>query len=229
MGRKQNADRGLLLRKYPSGKEVWYIRFTVNEPGKPPRDVKLVGGKTKEQARRKLHKKLTERDEGTLRLTPTKAETLAGAIDRYRPIARRQKNYPKTKAFFSWWENRLGKFALHKLAPSQIEQAQSALLAEGKSPATVNRYTDWLRHICNRELRDSRMHGNPVAKVRRLRESKGRVRFLSQAEEAMLLGALGPVYASYARFAILTGLRQAEQFKLEWSHVDLDRSLLACR
>ena len=37
---------------------------------------------------------------------------------------------------------------------------------------------------------------------------------------------LGSDHAPWARLAILTGLRQAEQFRLEWKNVDLDRGLL---
>lgn len=37
---------------------------------------------------------------------------------------------------------------------------------------------------------------------------------------------MAPGYGPYVRFAILTGLRQAEQFRLEWAHVDLERGFL---
>jgi integrase len=40
------------------------------------------------------------------------------------------------------------------------------------------------------------------------------------------MNVLGPIYAPYARFAILTGLRRGEQFTLQWDQVDLERSLL---
>ena len=37
---------------------------------------------------------------------------------------------------------------------------------------------------------------------------------------------LGPLYAPWARLAILTGMRQAEQFSLKWAQVDLSRGLV---
>lgn len=37
---------------------------------------------------------------------------------------------------------------------------------------------------------------------------------------------LGPIYGPWARFAILSGLRQAEQFHLQWKDVDLERGIL---
>jgi integrase len=41
-----------------------------------------------------------------------------------------------------------------------------------------------------------------------------------------VLAKLGPVYAPWARLAILTGMRLSEQFKLRWADVDLDRTLI---
>src|ERR1051325_2461879 len=62
--------------------------------------------------------------------------------------------------------------------------------------------------------------------MRMYKEPKGRTRFLSPKEEALLLKALGERYALWARLAILTGLRQDEQFKLRWTDVDLERGFL---
>ena len=40
------------------------------------------------------------------------------------------------------------------------------------------------------------------------------------------MAALGPRYSPWARLAILTGMRQAEQFSLRWENVDLERGLI---
>jgi len=52
------------------------------------------------------------------------------------------------------------------------------------------------------------------------KEPKGNTRFLSMEEEKVLLEKLGPVHGPWARLAILTGLRQSEQFRLQWKDVD---------
>ena len=39
-------------------------------------------------------------------------------------------------------------------------------------------------------------------------------------------GKLGPTYAPWARLALLTGMRQAEQFGMTWQDVDLDRGVV---
>jgi integrase len=51
-------------------------------------------------------------------------------------------------------------------------------------------------------------------------------RFLTVDEEAKVLYALGQIYGPWARLAMLTGLRQMEQFDLKWGDVDLERGLL---
>jgi integrase len=100
---------------------------------------------------------------------------------------------------------------------------QGEMIAKHREPATINRYFVWLQSMLR-----------PVKQKRRQlfddweweRESKGRTRYLSPHEEDALTAALGATYGPWARFAILTGLRQSEQFRLEWRHVDLDLGIL---
>ncbi len=111
-----------------------------------------------------------------------------------------------------------GKKPRKKPAPKQAEQG-----GKHREPGTINRYFVWLQSMLK-----------PVKQKRRElfdgweweREPKGRTRYLSAQEEAALMVALGNTYGPWARFAILTGLRQAEQFQLEWRHVDLERGIL---
>ena len=84
-----------------------------------------------------------------------------------------------------------------------------------RQPATVNRYFAWLRKVLNVAVRDKKIQTNPVCHLKLARESRGKTRFLSPEEEAMLTSALGQVYARWARLATLTGMRQAEQFSLK--------------
>ena len=45
-------------------------------------------------------------------------------------------------------------------------------------------------------------------------------------DEKRLLEKLGTIYGPWARLAILTGLRQSEQFRLQWKDGDLERGML---
>lgn len=96
-------------------------------------------------------------------------------------------------------------------------------LGKHREPGTINRYFVWLQSML-KPVRHKRME--LFGDWEWEREPKGRTRHLSPKEEAILKEALGPIYGTWARFAIMTGLRQAEQFNLEWRNVDLEKGIL---
>jgi integrase len=115
---------------------------------------------------------------------------------------------------------------LNALTPTALESAR-AQLAEGRTPQTVNRYMGFLRRVLNKAVRDGKLASNPVSRIKMFREPAGKTRFLSTEEEKTLCDALGAEVAPLVRLAILTGMRQMEQFSLRWEHVDLSRGLIA--
>jgi integrase len=62
-------------------------------------------------------------------------------------------------------------------------------------------------------------------KLRSCREPKRRVRWLTPDEVRRLIAALPESHRDPALFAVLTGLRQANVYGLEWSQVDLEKAL----
>lgn len=84
----------------------------------------------------------------------------------------------------------------------------------------------WLRHLLNGVVREGKLANNPVLKLTMYKEPKGKTRFLSMGDEKRLFEKLGPIYGPWARLAILTGLRQSEQFRLQWKNVALERGML---
>ena len=57
------------------------------------------------------------------------------------------------------------------------------------------------------------------------KEPAGKTRFLTTEEEVALCEKLGSPYGAWVRLAILTGMRQLEQFSLRWEHVDMEHSV----
>ncbi len=112
------------------------------------------------------------------------------------------------------------------LATVVVEAKEQGDVNKLMTPQRVNRYMEWLRHVLNGAVREGKLVGNPVLKLSMYKEPKGKTRFLSMEEEKVLLEKLGPIHGPWARLAILTGLRQAEQFRLQWNNVDLERGLL---
>lgn len=84
----------------------------------------------------------------------------------------------------------------------------------------------FLRRVFSKAVREGKLASNPVSRIKMFKEPAGRLRFLSPEEEHVLCSAVGPEFAPWVRLAILTGMRQAEQFSLQWEHIDFERGLI---
>jgi integrase len=153
-------------------------------------------------------------------------ELVQDAIDRYLQRTTTKKDQRGNRCFARWWGERFTGQRLNAIGTEALEAARQDLLTKGCSPQRVNRYMEWIRHMLNILVRDGKLLSNPAAKLTMFKEPSGTIRFLSENEEAKLTEVLGPIYARWVRFAILTGLRRAEQFALRWSDVDLEGGLL---
>lgn len=80
---------------------------------------------------------------------------------------------------------------LPKVSAWLIEKWRSKRLKAGRAPNTVNREVAALKAALNRAVEWGVLDANPMAKVKMLKtDTKGRVRFLSEAEETRLRAAL---------------------------------------
>jgi len=106
-----------------------------------------------------------------------------------------------------------------------------AILEKRLAPATVNLYWFALSSLLTQawvEWRWITVH--PMRQVRRLREPRGRVRFLSDEERQRLLAACQqsphPHLYVIVRLALATGGRHTELLRLTWQDIDLKRGIL---
>ncbi len=95
-------------------------------------------------------------------------------------------------------------------------------MSDGVSNATVNRMLEVVRAILRRAEREWEWLER-APHIRMMPEAKRRIRWLTREEADRLLAELPDHLAAMARFALATGLREANVVKLEWSQVDLDR------
>ena len=130
----------------------------------------------------------------------------------------------------NWWKDEIGYMALAEISRSDIEEGKKKLRKGNKkerTPATVNRYLAALSHDFNVAMKEWEwIDENPVSKVKKLTEPKGRDRFLSLDEKKRLLKACK---ASTNKFlypavflAIATGARASEIIYLKYSDINLE-------
>ena len=175
------------------------------------------------------------------RLFPHEVEqkrTLSELIDRYidEILPQKPKSYRDQKQQLNYWKNEIGDKPLSEITPSVIS-AQRNKLAKGstnrgkRSNATVNRYLAVMSHVFTIAVKEWEwMRENPVSNVRRLKESRGRTRFLSDEERSRLLQACKESDNQYLYLivvlALSTGARRNEILTLTWDRIDFERQVI---
>jgi integrase len=176
----------------------------------------------------------TEADMSRRRYFPqheAERHTLAELIDRQLETVKidRPHDHERQRVILGWWKEKLGDYTLATLTPDLIGRHRDQLQTrEGMSPGTVNRYLSALSKAFSNAVKEWHwLPDNPLARVSKKPEPRGRVRYLSDDERAALLEACRkseyrPLYL-IVLFALTTGMRRGELFGLRWSDVDLDR------
>jgi site-specific recombinase XerD len=97
------------------------------------------------------------------------------------------------------------------------------------APATRNRYLALMKLTYRLAEEDGVIKINPVRRVRQGKEDNSRIRYLADAEEVALREVIAKSYSDHAtefELALMTGMRQGEQFALAWEDIDLDAGLI---
>jgi integrase len=163
-----------------------------------------------------------------------KLHTVADLIDRYIEDVLPAKRSGKDQArILGWWKQKIGDYTLANVTPALLVEYRDKL-ARGetnrgkRSPSTVNRYLAYLSHPLTVAVREWQwLDSNPMRRVSKLKEPRGRVRFLSNEERERLLKACrergDPLLYPLVVLALSTGARQGELLGLRWPDVDLRR------
>jgi integrase len=123
-----------------------------------------------------------------------------------------------------WLDPYLGGLMLPDITRDKIDSLVAIRMREGVTNATVNRMLAVIRAILRRAAFDWEWL-DKIPKVKLLPEPKRRVRWLTHEEAAALVKELPEHLAEMVRFALATGLRQANETGLEWSQVDMDNCI----
>lgn len=147
------------------------------------------------------------------------------------------------KPQLEWWGVQLGHYTLVDITPALITECRDSLLsgitARGakRTPATVVRYMAVLGHAFTVAVNEwGWLENSPMSKVKKPKEPRGRVRFLSDdaivngeknlGERTRLLKACresgNPYLYPVVVLALSTGMRQGEIMGLKWDDVDFN-------
>lgn len=176
--------------------------------------------------------------------TEAKRHTLGDLVDRYkRDVLPGKPKSQRTQAVqIQWWKDQIGAYTLADVTPALIAEHRDKLAREPlneqpadslrfRTPATVNRYLAVLSHAFAVAVKEwGWLEHNPVMRVTKPKEPRGRVRFLSDKERQALLqacheSASSDLYTAVV-LALSTGARRMEIMGLRWPQVDLHRRVI---
>jgi len=177
-----------------------------------------------------------------LAIVESRKHTLAELIDRYKKdvLATKQKPQEYVKQHLSVWRELLGDYSLIAIKPDLILKARDEIAAQEtprggtKTPATLNRYIASLSVVLSYGYKNLEwLEVNPIEKIKKYSEPRGRVRYLDDDERERLIAACkaskNPVLYPAVIMAITTGARQSEILNLRWDDIDLDAAPTAGR
>jgi integrase len=191
-------------------------------------------------ARRWASKAETEIKEGKyFRTSDGKKKTFKQAATRYETefFERHPSKAKSQQHQLDWWVKELGDKYLADITPAVITEARQKLAnlevepEERRSPSTLNRYVALLSHILSVAVREWQwLEDSPIKRVKKLKEPRGRVRFLSDKERERLLEKIktkdSPQLELFVVLALSTGMRKGEIQNLTWEDVDLNRGMI---
>ena len=165
--------------------------------------------------------------------------TLSDLIQRYirDVLPRKAKVFVEYASQLKWWEEQIGDVRLSDLSTSLISEKRDLLSRtitnrkKHMSNARVNRYMAALSTALNTSIREWEwMEDNPMRKISKLKEPKGRVRYLSDEERERLLDACKGSVNNHLYLVVVlalnTGARQQEIWDLRWSNINLIKGLI---
>jgi integrase len=165
-----------------------------------------------------------------------KSHTLGDLVDRYirEVLPRKPKSVAKQAAQLAWWDDQVGQYTLADITPARIAACRDKLAAgiscrgRQRSPSTAVRYMAALSHAFSVAVREwGWLEDNPLRKVTKPKEPRGRVRYLADDERARLLEECrkseSPDLYCAVVLALSTGARRMEILGLRWGQVDFAR------
>lgn len=171
-----------------------------------------------------------------------KAVTLGDVWEKYLPWAKEHKSSWRSDLWYygKHLESSFKNKPLKEISSFDIERLKMDLKAgtnaRGKpyQPATIKHQLVLLRRLFNVAIKWGMFDGsNPVSKVSMPKLDNQVTEFMTDDQAESLFSVLESwpcrENAAFVKFALFTGMRRGELFKLKWEDVDLDRGFVTLR
>jgi len=116
---------------------------------------------------------------------------------------------------------------LRAISPAMIEAYKGHRLKGGTKPSTINTELNTIKAMLNKAVAWGHLAKNPAHGIKRLKEARRKVRFLSPEEIRGLLEASGARMRLIIAAMLYTGLRRNELIHLAWEDMDFDKKILS--
>lgn len=212
--------RGLYSRMNAQGKTSWYVRVALH--GR----MQHFGSFPSQRAAQEFYDraKYLRREQ---RLTPGQTipieYTIPELFAAYLPDAEHRRAYREQKRFADWWTTYWPHQRVFALTPQHLQQARTALRTSGRfrkrSEATVNHYMINLRHAMLEKIQPRSWVIDLWSQIKLERPPGALPVPLLREDEAKLTKHLTADDIDKMRLGLLTGLRRAQIFGLQWERV----------
>lgn len=137
--------------------------------------------------------------------------------------AEERRSIETIKGRLRWLTEHLEQVQIAQLSRATVDKLMEEKRAGGASAATCNRYIAEVSKILHHARREG--WANSVPLLRRYKEPRNAIRWLTREEARSIIAELPPHLADMARVALATGLRESNVRLLRWNQVDLDRAV----
>ncbi len=169
----------------------------------------------------------------------SKKKTVSDLIDRYieEILPLKPASMADQTRQLNHWKKEIGDLVIQDLTSSMVTAVRNKLKSQTtvrnqiRSAATVNRYLAALSHAFTISIKEWEWtNDNPCTRVSKLREARGRTRYLSKDERFRLLDACYKSCNQYLYtivvLALSTGARKNEILSLKWENIHFDREVI---
>jgi integrase len=237
-------------RTQRDGSRVFHVQVRMN--GFPSRTSSFPSRRLAERWAKTIEAEMIEGKH--FRNVEARRRTLREAIDRYMSeIVPQKRDGSMSRTNLPYWREKIGNLKLADVSPAVLVEHRDRL-ARGsykratpgsrrsevkgdarqfsRSPSTVNRYLTALSHVFTIARKEWHwVSHNPFDGVSKMKEARGRIRYLTEDERGRLLAetAKDPTLHALVVIALSTAARAGELLKLEWADVDLKEKRLLFR